>query len=113
MNVRDRFTSTTLFFMSALLIWMADFVIVYVFAAIAVARQFADVQIAGVSIVPLVATISTALAMLATAIIVLKARTRLRAQSTSDTQRFIDFVVLGLGVLTLLTLIWIAAPTWL
>ncbi len=45
------FTRTAFVVWSGLLIWAADFLLVYVFAAVACARGFADVQVSGVGIV--------------------------------------------------------------
>ena len=108
---QHRFASTTLFIGSSLLIWMADFLFVYVFAALACARGFANSELFGISIVPLVTTASTLLAALATAAVIWMAASRLRRKSTADRHaRFIHRVALGAGVLALLALAWLALP---
>jgi hypothetical protein len=45
--MQHRFASTTFLITGGLLVWMADFVFVYVFVAVACARGFADIVILG------------------------------------------------------------------
>jgi hypothetical protein len=109
---QHRFAVTTLFIWSSLLIWMADFLFVYVFAALACARRFADVQgFGGLGIVPVAATTATLLAALATACLAWFAARRLRQESTADPHtQFIRSVTFGTSVLVLIALAWLALP---
>lgn len=49
---------------AGLLVWGAHFLFVYVFAALACARAFADMRLIGVGVVPLAIAASTAAALL-------------------------------------------------
>jgi hypothetical protein len=106
-----RFASTTLFIWSSLLIWMADFLFVYVFAALACARGFAHVELSGIGIVPFVTTTSTVLAGLATGGVMWIAAGRVRREDAADPNtQFIRSVTLGASALVLLALVWLALP---
>jgi hypothetical protein len=108
---RHRFAATTLFIWSSLLIWMADFLFVYVLAALACARRFTHAQAFGIDIVPLAATTSTVLAALATAGVMWIAARRLRRETAADSDtQFIRSVTLGVSVLVLVALVWLALP---
>jgi len=63
--MEPRFRRTTLTVTAGLLIWAADFLFIYVFAALACARGFAHTTLLGFAIVPLVSTIATAVAAVA------------------------------------------------
>jgi hypothetical protein len=105
------FAATTLFIWSSLLIWMTDFLFVYVFAALACARSFAHVQLLGLGIVPVAATTATVLSALATACVAWFAAGRLRREMTADPHtQFIRSVTLGASVLVLIALAWLALP---
>lgn len=107
---RHKFTPTALLIWSGLLIWMADFLFVYVFAALACARRFADADVLGVGIVPFTTIIVTAVAGLATAAVTWSAARRLQQASTDRHSRFIFFVTAGAGGLALIGLLWVAIP---
>jgi hypothetical protein len=82
MKTEPRFPRTTLTVTAGLLIWAADFLFIYVFAALACARGFAHTTLLGLSIVPLVSTIATAVAAVASgALIVAGARRAAAATS--------------------------------
>lgn len=88
MRIEPRFPRTTLTVTAGLLIWAADFLFIYVFAALACARGFAHTTLLGFAIVPLVSTIATAVAAAASiALIVAGARRAVvaRAASVEDT----------------------------
>ena len=109
--VQHRFASTTLFIWSSLLIWMADFLFVYVFAALACARRFVHLELFGVGIVPFATTTSTVLAALATGSVVWIAAGRVRREEAADPNtQFIRSVALGAGALVLVALVWLALP---
>jgi hypothetical protein len=106
-----RFASTTLFIWSSLLIWMADFLFVYVFAALACARRFAHAELFGIGIVPFVTSTSTVLAGLATTVVIWLSVRRLGEERAVDPNtRFIRRVTLGVSVLVLVALALLALP---
>jgi hypothetical protein len=70
------FPRTALFIAAGLLVWAADFLFIYVFAAIACARGFADVTVLGIGIVPLASFSATALALAATGAVIVSGRRR-------------------------------------
>ncbi|HWK50400.1 MAG TPA: hypothetical protein VNR40_10965, partial [Steroidobacter sp.] len=87
--MRRPFTRTAFLILGGLLVWMADFVIVYVFAAVACARGFADVSWLGV---PIVVSMTLLISLIAGAVTVLIARRgyRLQTEVAADEQsRFI------------------------
>lgn len=45
-----RFTTTTFFIWSSLLVWMTNFLFVYVFAALACVHRFIDASVFGVAV---------------------------------------------------------------
>jgi hypothetical protein len=93
-----------------MLIWMADFLFVYVFAALACARRFADVEIFGLGIVPFTTIVATTMAGLATAVVIWSAARRLQQGSTDRHSKFIFFVTAAAGGLGLIALLWVAIP---
>jgi hypothetical protein len=105
-----RFAATTFLITGGLLIWLTNFTFVYVFAALACARNFARVQIAGLAIVPIVTTFATLSAAIATAVLIAAARRRRRASDQDPHSRFIDFVVLATSGIALVVLVWLAFP---
>jgi hypothetical protein len=106
----QRFGATTFFLTGGLLIWLTTFCFVYVFAAVACARRFADVQIADVGIIPLTTTLASLLAGAATAALITFARKRLRDEQVDAHARFIDFVALAVSAIALVALVWLALP---
>jgi hypothetical protein len=109
--VQHPFAATTLFIWSSLLIWIADFLFVYVLAALACARGFVHVELFGIGIVPLLTTSSTVLAGLATGGVMLVAAGRVRREEAADPNtQFIRSVTLGASALVLVALVWLALP---
>lgn len=105
-----RFLSTTLFIAGSLLIWIADFTIVYVFAALACARGFADVRVLGLPTVPVVTILSSIVSAIATFVLFHKAALILRDTAASEHSRFIGFVALTTSVLAMIALVLLALP---
>lgn len=107
--MKHRFTATALYLWSSLLIWMSTFLTVYVFAALACARHFADARLLGLGVVPLVTTIVTFAAAGITAYLL---RAAYRRMHTMDDEhaRFIHFVVLATSALALIGLMYLALP---
>lgn len=109
-----RFTPTALFVCGGLLIWAADFMIIYVVAAIACARDFAAITIAGLPFVAAFGTALTAGAVAATVLLMGVATRRLRAQGQSEQSvRFIYFLAGAIGGLSLIAILFNALPAWL
>ncbi|MGH8176397.1 MAG: hypothetical protein ACREV5_09070, partial [Steroidobacter sp.] len=88
--MQHRFTPTAFFIWGGLLIWAADFLFVYVFAALACARRFADERVAGFAIVPFATTAASIVALLATAGVMWRALRRAHGAHTDEHSRFIQ-----------------------
>lgn len=105
-----RFTSTTLFIVGSLLVWLANFVVVYVIAALACARGFAAAQLLGMPLVPAVTTLSSLAAAVVTFVLLRTGASALRERGASEHSRFIGFVAFMTSVLGLIALVLIALP---
>ena len=108
--MQHRFLTTTFLVMGGLLVWMADFVFVYVFAAVACAKGFADATLWGLPVVTLV-TLSASL--IAGGVTVLIGRRGYRLHSAVEMDeytRFIGFVTLACGGLALVALVLLVIP---
>jgi hypothetical protein len=104
------FTRTTLLILGGLLVWIGDFTFVYVFAALACARGFADVSWLGVPIVTMMTLLASLLAGVATVLVVRRGY-RLQREAASDEQsRFIGFVTLASGGIALIALVLLVLP---
>ncbi|MBM0106134.1 hypothetical protein JM946_15475 [Steroidobacter sp. S1-65] len=106
--MQHRFTATTFLVSGGLLVWMANFTFVYVFAALACARGFADVDLLGLPVVPLASLVATSLAGAVTAMIVRRGLV-LHRESDEHT-RFIGFVTWAGGALALVALVLLVIP---
>jgi hypothetical protein len=105
-----RFTPTVFFLTGGLLIWLANFVLVYGLAAVACARDFADARLAGVRLLPLTILGCNLLAGAATVILLLIARQRWRAERHDAHGRFLHFLILATCVIAVLALWFLAMP---
>jgi hypothetical protein len=112
LNGAHPFTATTVFMCGGLLIWAADFLAVYVIAAIACAKGYASSTVLGIPFVAFVATASTLLALAATVWLVRTAVRRLREQGDGGS-RFIYFLAASLGGMALLAIFFNVLPAWL
>jgi hypothetical protein len=101
-----RFTSTTFLIWGGLLTWAAYFLFVYVFAAVACARHFANLSVVGLPIVSLVTGASTVIALGATI-----ALTRFATRRLAATSAFARFLALALGALAVICILWVALPS--
>jgi hypothetical protein len=113
MSARDRehrFMPTALFIGGSLLLWIVNFASVYVFAALACARGFADVHVVNVPIVPLVTTTASVAAGIASYVLLRKGSRALRDATGSEHSRFIGFVALMTSVMAIVALVLIALP---
>jgi uncharacterized membrane protein len=104
------FTSTTLFIAGSLLIWLANFVVVYVLAALACARGFATVRLLGLPIVPVLTTVSSIAAAIVTLLLLRKGAAALHDSAQTEHSRFIGFVALATSVLAMIGLVLLALP---
>jgi hypothetical protein len=96
--------------LGGLLAWIADFVFVYVFAAVACARGFADVSWFGVPIVTLMTLLASTLAGAATLLVARRGFRLQRDEATDDHARFIGFVTLASGGIALIALVLLVLP---
>lgn len=106
------FTLTTLFMCGGLLIWAADFLLVYVIAAIACAKGYAVDTIAGVPFVAFVATVITLIGIAATVLLLRIAIRKLRAQ-TQEANRFIYTLTASVAGMATLAMFFNVLPAWL
>ena len=107
-----QFARTTLLGVGSLLIWLATFVFVYVFAALACAIGYADAKIVGLPIVPSVAGATCIGAAVSTVLLMRRGRAIAR-RAASESQRFIGFVASTTGLLSLVALGLLAMPALL
>jgi len=68
------FARTALFITAGLLVWAADFLFIYVFAALACARGFDGASVLGIGVVPFASAVASAVALSLTAALVVAAR---------------------------------------
>jgi hypothetical protein len=104
-----RFTAAALRLWGALLVWFGYFLLVYVVAALACERGFADARVIGVGVVSLVSGVGLVLSLAAT--LALLAATRRGARDgPARGARFTDRLGWTLGLLALVALVWTALP---
>ena len=97
--------------MGALLTWMAHFTLVYVFAAVACARGFADLRVLTLPIVPVFTIAASLLAAGITIALVRRGYSQLSRTALDEHSRFIGFVVFATGVIGLVGLVWLLLPS--
>jgi hypothetical protein len=108
--MQHRFTPTMFLVAGGLLAWMADFVLVYVFAAVACARGFADASVFGLPVVMLVTILASLTAGTITILIVRRGYRMRQAVDVDEHTRFIGFVTLAGGSLALVALVLLVMP---
>lgn len=108
--MQHRFTTTTFLLTGGLLVWMADFVFVYVFAAVACARGFADATLLGLPVVTLVTLLASLVAGTITVWIVRRGYRLHSAVEMDEHTRFIGFVAVASGTLALVALVLLVMP---
>lgn len=108
--MQHRFTATSFLVVGGLLVWMADFVFVYVFAAVACARGFADVSLLGLPVVTLATLLSSLIAAAITVLIVRRGYRLSSAVDMDEHTRFIGFVTWAGGGLALVALVLLVMP---
>jgi hypothetical protein len=104
------FTRTTFLILGGLLVWIADFVFVYVFVAVACARGFADVSWFGVPIVTMMTLLASVIAGAATVLVVRRGYRLQRDMATDEQSRFISFVTLASSGIALIALVLLVLP---
>jgi hypothetical protein len=109
-----RFTPIAIFICAGLLIWAGDFLIIYVVAAVACAKGYAETIIFGIPLVAFVGTAITIAAGGATWAVLQIAISRLRKYPEADASaRFIYFLAGAVATLGLLAILFNALPAWL
>jgi hypothetical protein len=109
-----RFTPTALFVCGGTLIWASDFLAIYVIAAIACARGWAALTIAGMPFVAFVGTVLTLAAGAGTIAVLRAGLKRLRSiERVDEPARFIYFLAAAIGMLALVAILYGALPAWL
>jgi hypothetical protein len=105
-----KFTPTTFLVWSGLLIWAADFLLIYVIEAIACAKGFADAVILGLRVIPLTTLICSAAAVIATGLILRRCMRQAQAAQADERTQFTLFITGATGALALLAIVWTALP---
>lgn len=105
-----RFTPTTFLIWSGLLIWAADFLLIYVIQAIICAKGYADLSVAGLPAIPATTLLCTLAAMFATAFITIRCARRLLDGPSDQRVRFTFFITAAVGALALVAIVWTALP---
>lgn len=108
--MESRFTRTTFFIWGGLLIWAADFLFVYVFAALACARGFEHMRIAGVGVVQFMTLAASLAASIGAVLLMRRALSELRSGAPASTCRFHAFLSASLSGLALVAIAWSALP---
>ena len=106
------FASRLLLASAGLLVWGAHFLFIYVFAALACARAFADMRLFGMGIVPLAILASTVAALLLLAWLSIRGwltENRVRA-ADPDTPRFLRHLGAVLGIYSAVAILLQALP---
>src|SRR5690606_38859838 len=99
--MQDPLTATSCLIYGVLLVWMADFVFVYVFAAVACAKGFADASLLGLPVLTLVTLLASLLAGVVTVLIVRRGYRLHNGPELDEHTRFIGFVTSASGGLAL------------
>lgn len=111
--MQHRFASTTFLITGGLLVWMADFVFVYVFVAVACARGFADIVILGWPLVPVVTGVASLAAAVTTFWLILRGYKEKQRAAADEHARFLGFVTFATSGIALVALALLALPPWM
>lgn len=103
------FPRAALFAAAGLLIWAADFLFVYVFAAIACARGFDGVTVLGARVVPLASAAATLVALIATGLVI-AAGARRAATGDPSNGAFLGAVAMATALLALIAIVFTGLP---
>lgn len=109
--MESRFPRAALFTTAGLLIWAADFLFIYIFAAIACARGFANATLLGIGIVPLASAFSTVIAAAATCAVILVGAQRDRADhGEPSTGAFVGQLAMIAALIALIAIVFTGLP---
>jgi hypothetical protein len=109
-----RFTPTVLLLCGGLLLWAADFIVIYCTAAVVCAKGYEHVQLFGLPLVTLLTLVATLLAGVATGVLIRRALAQLRMpEDGNGSESFIPYVALCVGGLGLLAILFNAVPALL
>ena len=108
-DLTDRFPRTALFTAAGLLIWAADFLFIYIFAAVACARGFADATVLGAGIVPLASFVATVFALVATGAII-AAGARRAGKTGSGNGAFLGSLAAIAALVALIAIVFTGLP---
>ncbi|MFO7277145.1 MAG: hypothetical protein DIU56_008950 [Pseudomonadota bacterium] len=103
------FTRTTIFMLAGLLIWAANLVFTYVFAALACARGFAGMRVLGAGIVPFAILAATLVSMVAVGVVLWagwRGYGSARRHRGDETDRFIHYVAVAAAAFSLVAIVW-------
>lgn len=109
------FARTTLLIWAGLLLWTLDFLLAYIFAALACEHGFASRTVLDMRVVPLFTTASGLVTAGAIGAVMWSTirRRRLVGRADDEHARFIEFIALGGCALSLLALLWLIVYPWL
>jgi hypothetical protein len=110
MDLAFRFTAEMLRMLSGPLIWAAHFLFVYVFTALAYARGFHRLDFLGAGAVTWAVALATLAAAAGILAFILPAWGKLRHAGGNGTARFLDWMTVAFGALSLLAVLWVAVP---
>jgi len=105
------FTRTALYVSAGLLIWAANFLFTYVFAAVACARGSVPAGSTGLNPVSAIVLVSSTMAVIACGVTLYRALSRVRGrnrQAGAETDAFIDFMAGAVASLSMVAIIWTA-----
>ena len=108
---QHRFTPTSMLLAGGLLVWMATFTFLYVFAALACARGFAHVQVVGLPLIPSVSIVTSVIAAAVNAGLVVYGWRSHKQGSLDEHSRFIGFVALATSAIALVALVMLVLPS--
>jgi hypothetical protein len=110
-ELKRTFPRTAFYAAGGLLIWAADFLFIYAFAAIACARGYEDTTVLGVGIVPLASVVATVIAAAASGAIFLSGRREARpAVADAANGGFLPGLAAIAALLALIAIAFIALP---
>jgi hypothetical protein len=110
-ELKRSFPRTAFYAAGGLLIWAADFLFIYAFAAVACARGYVDTTVLGVGIVPLASVVATVIAAVATAAIFLSGGREARpAQEDAANGGVLSGVAAIAALLALIAIAFTALP---
>jgi len=107
-----RFAPTVAFLCGGLLIWAANFLLIYTIAAVACAKGAAEWRMLGMPFNLFVTVVSTVAAFVATAVLIWRAANRLRCDPDPDEHaRFLRSLGLTIAAFALLAVAFNALPS--